>query len=322
MPNLNVAIIGSPDYAKNLGKKSTASDITFFDQKKGEATVTFVEPTMYPDRLAPLFYSVSMADIAVVVVDQVTPTLGESILMLDSVGVGRGYIVLRNYLTKDQLLPFLKGTLLEHYEFVEDDPVKIREMLLAEAENVGAEPEQRTASSGSVPIDHHFDVKGVGTVVLGWVAEGFVRKHDDVRLLPGGKPVQIRSIQKHDDDFDWAVKGDRVGIALKGVTIEDLDRGMILTNNVSIKTSSVLTGKAHIIKYWLNPLTPGMVVHVGHWMQFEPARIESVNAGGDWRNPEIRLKLQKDLVYHQGAKAVVTYLEGGKLRVVGTLELV
>lgn len=321
MPNLNVAIIGSPDYAKNLGKKSTASDITFFDQKKGEATVTFVEPTMYPERLAPLFYSVSMADIAVVVVDQVTPTLGESILMLDSVGVRRGYIVLRNFLTKDQLAPFLKGTLLEHYEFIEDDPAKLREMLLAEAEKVGAEPDERTGSSGSVPIDHHFDVKGVGTIILGWVAEGFVRKHDDVRLLPGGKPVQIRSIQKHDDDFDWAVKGDRVGIALKGITIDDLDRGMILTNNKSIKTSSTLTGKAHIIKYWLNPLTPGMVVHVGHWMQLVPARVDTVNAEGDWRTPNLTLALQKELVYIPGSRAVITYLEGGKLRVIGTVEL-
>jgi selenocysteine-specific translation elongation factor len=322
MPNLNVAIIGSPDYAKNLGKKSTTSDITFFDQKKGEATVTFVEPTMYPDRLAPLFYSVSMADIAVVVVDQVTPTLGESILMLDSVGVGRGYIVLRNYLTKDQLLPFLKGTLLEHYEFIEDDPVKIREMLLAEAETMGDEPDVKTASSGSVPIDHHFDVKGVGTVILGWVAEGFVRKHDDVRLLPGGKPVQIRSIQKHDDDFNWAVKGDRVGIALKGITIDDLDRGMILSNNKSIKTASALTGKAHIIKYWLNPLTPGMVLHVGHWMQFVPARVDTVKSEGDWRTPSLTLALQKELVYIPGSRAVITYLEGGKLRVIGTVELV
>jgi len=321
MPNLNVAIIGSPDYAKNLGKKSTASDITFFDQKKGEATVTFVEPTMYPDRLAPLFYSVSMADIAVVVVDQVTPTLGESILMLDSVGVRRGYIVLRNYLTKDQLAPFLKGTLLEHYEFIEDDPVKLREVLLAEAEKVGDEPDVKTASSGSVPIDHHFDVKGVGTVILGWVAEGFVRKHDDVRLLPGGKPVQIRSIQKHDDDFDWAVKGDRVGIALKGITIDDLDRGMILTNNKSIKTASALTGKARIIKYWLNPLTPGMVLHVGHWMQLVPARVDTVNAEGDWRTPSLTLALQKELVYIPGSRAVITYLEGGKLRVIGTVEL-
>jgi hypothetical protein len=64
-----------------------------------------------------------------------------------------------------------------------------------------------------------------------------------------------------------------------------------------------------------------MVLHVGHWMQFEPARIESIGVGGDWRRPELKLMLQKELVYRPGSRAMLTYLEGGKLRVVGWLEL-
>ncbi len=35
MPNLNVAVVGSPDYAKGLGKRSTTSDITFYDEVGG-----------------------------------------------------------------------------------------------------------------------------------------------------------------------------------------------------------------------------------------------------------------------------------------------
>lgn len=65
MPNLNAAVLGAPEYAKGLGKISTASDITFYDMKQGEVTVSLVEPTKYPEKLAPLFYSTSLADVAI-----------------------------------------------------------------------------------------------------------------------------------------------------------------------------------------------------------------------------------------------------------------
>lgn len=322
MGNLTVAVIGATDYAKALGKKSTASDITFFDQKKGDVTITFVEPTKYPDKLASLFFAASMADAAILVVDQIDPTFGETVVMLDCVGVKKGYIVLRNFLSQEQLAPFIKGTALENYILAQDDPVWIRESLMADAEKLeSAEPSKQIASIGSIPIDHFFDVRGIGTVVLGWVADGFLRRHDRVRIVPGMTEVEIRSIQKHDDDFEWAVKGDRVGIALKGVQITELDRGMTLSNDPTMKVNSIVTAEARLVKYWLNPLKPGMVLHIGHWMQFVPARIEEVSSGEDWRRPTLKMTLQKELATRPGSRCVLAYLEGGKLRVLGTLEL-
>ena len=321
MPNLNVAVIGSPDYAKGIGKKSTASDITFYDVKRDDVTLSLVEPTKYPEKLASLFFTASLADVAVVVVEQIGPAFGESVIMLDCVGVEKGYIVTKGYITRDQIDPLIKDTVLEGYDLFEDDPVQLRERLLIQVhEDVSSEADAEDPT-GSVPVDHYFDVKGVGTVVLGCVADGVIRKHDTVKTYPLGKEAEIRSIQKHDDDFDSAKKGDRVGLALKGVSVSDLERGSVLSNDDTLIRKSEIVALAHLVKYWLNPLKEGMVVHVGHWMQFEPARVESVHASGDWRNPEVGLKFQKDLVYHTGAKAVITYLEGGKLRIIGTLEL-
>ena len=170
-------------------------------------------------------------------------------------------------------------------------------------------------------MDHFFNVRGIGTVVLGSLAEGSIKKHDVLTVLPGKKTAQVRSIQKHDEDFDSAGVGERTGIALKGVEIEDLDRGTILTNDKSIKQVSSLEAKASIVKYWPTPLKEGMVLHIGHWMQYVPARVEAVSAGGDWHKPDLKLKLDKMLVFRPGARAVLTYPEGGKLRVVGTVEL-
>ncbi len=318
MANLNVAIIGALDYAKDLGKKGTTSDLTFYNLKKGENTVTLIEPTRYPERLAPLFYAVSMAKKAILIVDQITPVFGECVIMLDCVGLKEGFVILRNYLSRDQIAPLIKGTVVEGYEFVEDDKNAIRERLLAEAVKMTASCDSAT---GTMPIDHFFNVRGIGTVVLGSVVDGAIKKHDDLIVLPGGKTAQVRSIQKHDEDFDCAGVGDRTGIALKGIEVDDLDRGTILTNDKSIKSISSISTRAEIVKYWPSPLKEGMVLHLGYWMQFVPARVESVKAEGDWHKPELVLKLDKMLVYKPGARAVMTYPEGSKLRVVGSIEL-
>ena len=85
MSNLNVAILGAPEYGKELGKKGTVSDLTFYNLKKGENTVTLIEPSRYPERIAPLFYAISMSQKILLIVDQMDPAFGETVLMLDSV---------------------------------------------------------------------------------------------------------------------------------------------------------------------------------------------------------------------------------------------
>jgi len=320
MGNLNVAVLGPAGYAKDLGKKGTVSDITFYNLKKGDDTVTIIEPTRYPERLAPLFYAASMADAVLIVVSEITPTLGEWVLMLNEVGVEQGYIILLNYLTPGDLMPLLRGTVLEHYEFVEEDPIALRDRLIARA-HARASVQPGAGAVGTIPIDHHFNVRGIGTVILGGVVRGGIRKHDTLKIYPGEQEITVRSIQKHDDDFDWAAEGDRVGLALKNIESDDLDRGFVLSSDPAIRTQTNLEARATLVKYWPAPLTAGTVLHLGHWMQFIPARVEAVRDDGDWRQPTLTLALEKDLVYLPGDTAVLHYLEGGKLRIVGHIEL-
>jgi len=322
MSNLTIAVIAPPDYAKDLGKKGTATDITFYNLKKGEATITFIEPTRYPEKLSSLFYAVSMADRVLLVVDEINAAFGECVLMLQSAGKSAGYLILKNYISLDQISPLIKGTVLEHYEVIEEDMVGIRETLLDIATKMSSHQKEKTATgNGIVPIDHHFNVKGVGVVVLASVAGGSIKKHDALKVLPTGKTAQVRSIQKHDDDADTAVAGDRVGLALKNIESEDLDRGYVLTNDPSVKFATTVTGKAQLVKYWPAALKEGMVLYAGHWMQFLPTRLEKTVVDGDWRMPVLTLTMEKDLVYLPGARVVLHYLEGGKLRVVGSMIL-
>ncbi len=319
MPNLSVAVIAPIEYSKDLGKKGTSSDITLYDSKRGEATVSFIEPTKYPERLAPLFFSCSMAESALIVLDEVNAQFGECILMLDSIGIKEGRIILRNFISREKIAPLVKGTVLEEYQYVEENLAELREQYLDEAERRPVT--DGNSEVGSVPIDHHFNVKGVGTVALGYVVDGKVNRHATLKALPGKKEVIVRSIQKHDDDFDVAYKGDRVGLALKNIDSDELDRGSVLTNDPSIRQDTLFEGSVKLVKFWQSPLKEGMVMHIGHWMQFVPARIISASTQGNWREAQVKFELETELVHLPGGKAVLCYLEGGKLRVAGTVVL-
>jgi len=264
MGNLTVAVVGAQGYSGTIGKKGTSTDITLYNSKKGEDTLTLIEPNRYPERLAPLFYAASEAKAAIVVVDELNATLGESLVMLQCCNISSGFFVLRNYIPKEKIEPLIKSTVLEKYEFIADDPNIIREKLFS----IVSQQKSSETSTGVVPVDHAFNVKGVGVVVLGVVINGTVAKHAALKALPGTKTAQVRSIQKHDEEYDTSIEGDRVGLAVKNVDVEDVDRGVVLTNDPTVKSSKMLQAKATLVKYWPMPLKEGMVVHVGHWMRF------------------------------------------------------
>lgn len=318
MGNLNIAVLGAKDLAGKIGKKGTVTDMTFYDHKAGGDSFTLIEPSKYPEKLSSLFYSVAMSEFAILVVEKIDSFLGETIVMTDTVGIDKGWIILRNYIQPEQLKPLLAGTCLEGYEYRDEDPIKLREELIAMAKADGRQPGEGTR--GSCPVDSHFNVRGVGTVVLGSVIDGWFRKHDKMRVLPIDREVILKSIQKHDIDADDAVKGDHVGLALRGIESDELDRGYVVTTDPDVKLTRRIEGNVSLVKFWPSPLKEGMVVHIGHWMQMEPARVVSAE-GDDFRSAKVVFELEKDMIHKPGDKATIMYLEGGKLRVAGSIVL-
>lgn len=318
MGNLNVVVAGAKDFAGEIGKKGTVTDMTFFELKKGSDSVTLIEPSKYPEKLSSLFYSVGMSEFAIIVVDKIDANLGETIVMIDQFKIGKGWIILRNYIQQEQLKPLISGTCMENYVFRDGDPIKIREELIAMACAEGRKAGAGTC--GSCPVDSHFNVKGVGTVILGSVIDGHFKKHDEMIVLPLMKKVNLKSIQKHDIDADDGVKGDHVGLALRGIDSEDLDRGFVVTTDPSVKITKKIKGKVDLVKYWSSPLKEGMVVHMGHWMQMVPCRVVS-SEGADFRSATVEFDVEGMLIHKPGDRGVIMYLEGGKLRVAGSVAL-
>ena len=56
-------------------------------------------------------------------------------------------------------------------------------------------------------------------------------------------------------------------------------------------------------------------------MQMVPCRVTAVDNGADFRSAEVTFELDNDIIHKPGDKAIIMYLEGGKLRVAGSVIL-
>src|SRR5207247_8114197 len=114
---------------------------------------------------------------------------------IDIVNKALGLLLHTYDVDRNTLVSMIKGTVVEHYKIVELENLKKE-----------ADALQPISKAGKlkITIDHCFDVKGVGTVILGKVTQGKVRVYDNLKFVPTGIDVVIKSIQMHDDSVDEA----------------------------------------------------------------------------------------------------------------------
>ena len=314
---VNVTILGDKDFAAKLGKKETVSDIAMYNFKDSKYAFTFIYPEKYPERIQPLCQSLNMADAVVLVVSKIDRQLGETIVALDSLGamaVEQGFIVLQgSEVIPEQLAPIVKGTVLENYKFLEGAPGKMMEALAALL------PE-RNDLPAKVPIDHFFNVKGVGTVILGVVKRGKINVHDEPMVYPTGKKVFVRSVQIHDADVEQGEVGDRVGLALKGMEADEMERGFVIAPDGSLFAGNEFKAQFRISKYWREGLKKGERVQVGIGLQVKSATIadiegrESMKAG---ESATITVKTDAPTAFEKDEQIIIIRADAKDLRVVG-----
>ena len=190
MESVNFSMLGDPSIAESLGKKGTSTDLTLYDKKESGIIRTWVAPNGFPEKIQPLMQAINLAEYAVVNITTLDKFAGEIVLALDILQKHDG-ILLHSYdVDEGRLESMIAGTVLEKYK--RSDADGIREAL--------TQFKPTTSDSfGRVIIDHCFDVKGAGTVVLGKVESGMIKQYDELTLLPSGSKVMIKSIQMHDD---------------------------------------------------------------------------------------------------------------------------
>jgi selenocysteine-specific translation elongation factor len=318
VPGLTAALLGSLAVRNQMGKVGTQSDIHLHELKEGGRQVTVIVPDRYPDQLKPLSYAVLNCDAAVLVVDKMSAQVGEQILAADAAGIAHGAIVLQNYIQPEQLKPLLKGTALEGWKvFAEEDWPAIRA-------HVAAAPAPARDGFVQVPIDHHFNVKGVGAVILGVVKQGVLHKGETLHAFPAKVICPVRSIQMHDVDNDEAHPGDRVGLALRNTNPDHLDRGMVLAPADAPlrvhEAGAAITFRLKRSPFAKSTLKAGGVAQLGVGMQFIPVRL-TADPPAPGQEGMVQGTVEKAFVHAPGERAVLFHQDAAPQRVVGRAEL-
>ena len=142
-----------------------------------------------------------------------------------------------------------------------------------------------------------------------------LERHENVRIYPKKADGIVRSLQVMDEDVDRALTGDRVGIALRGVSDDSLDKGsQIVSEGSDLLTRSERSRLSVAISAFQSK-TPkaGDIVHMSFDLQFFVGRIESIEEYTmvvNWDRPiDLRIKFDKP--------PLLVQLDAGLMRIIG-----
>ena len=101
-----------------------------------------------------------------------------------------------------------------------------------------------------MPVEDVFSIKGRGTVPTGRVERGVIKGGDEVELVGlhhQAKKVVATSLEMFHKILDYAEPGDAVGVLLRGVEREDIERGMVIAAPGSIKPHTYAEAQIYIL---------------------------------------------------------------------------
>ncbi|RMW39673.1 MAG: elongation factor Tu [Nitrosopumilus sp.] len=299
--SVNFVVLGKQDIASEFGKKGTETDLTLYDRKESDIIKTWVAPSGFPDKIQPLFQAINLAEYVILYVDKLDKFTGEQIIALDSLKKEKGILSHTFDVDESKLDAMIKGTVVENYVKVDQDKIK--------EEMDKLEPISTDGSSEMV-IDHCFDVKGVGTVILGKVTNGKVKQYDNLKLYPAGIDVLIKSIQMHDDPVEESICPARVGLAVKGAKPDEVGRGDVICEEgvVDIKTEIEIDfQKSPFYKSDIAE-NQGCLVNIG--LQIKAAKFTSISP--------LKLAFEKPIVCKSGQIAIILKPESPTIRILGS----
>ena len=299
--SVNFVVLGKQDIASEFGKKGTETDLTLFDRKESDIIKTWVAPSGFPDKIQPLFQAINLAEYVILYVDKLDKFTGEQIIALDSLKKEKGILSHTFDVDESKLDAMIKGTVVENYIKVDQDKIK---------EEMDKFEPISTDGSSEMIIDHCFDVKGVGTVILGKVTNGKVKQYDNLKLYPAGIDVLIKSIQMHDDPVEESICPARVGLAVKGAKPDEVGRGDVICEEgiVDIKTEIEIDfQKSPFYKSEIAE-NQGCLVNIG--LQVKAAKFTSISP--------LKLTFEKPIVCKSGQIAIILKPESPTIRILGS----
>lgn len=212
--------------ASKLGKKGSVNGVTFYNRKSSDSTFVILAPSDLSEKFNALAEIITLSQNIIISTSNIDKIFGEALIA--GALLGRTIILTDN----NDVSGLLKGIEVDY------KILKEHELLDFFADGTNSDGELK------IEVDKSFSVKGIGTVLLGIVQSGTVKSHDSL-ISSNGKQLTVRSIQVQDDDVPEAGVWSRVGLAVKGVESDDIEKGEVLSRR-QIKQISAITAEIKI----------------------------------------------------------------------------
>jgi elongation factor Tu len=151
-------------------------------------------------------------------------------------------------------IPIIHGSALAALSSTSDDPTapeyECINQLMDAIDNYIPMPERETDKPFMMPVEDVFSIKGRGTVVTGRIDRGMIHTGDPVEII-GLQEKSMNSVVTGVEMFhkllDEGMAGDNVGLLLRGIGREDVERGMVVAKPGSITPHTKFEGEVYIL---------------------------------------------------------------------------
>jgi elongation factor Tu len=152
-------------------------------------------------------------------------------------------------------LPIIKGSALKAMEkglkgdFEGDEWKSVVELLEAMDSSIPT-PERATDKPFLMPVEDVFSITGRGTVGTGRIERGIVKVGDEMELIGLGahRKTVVTGVEMFRKLLDEGQAGDNVGLLLRGVDKEELQRGMVVAAPGSVTPHTKFEGQVYVLK--------------------------------------------------------------------------
>jgi len=156
--------------------------------------------------------------------------------------------LLTKYKYPGDKVPVIRGSALKALQGDAEGEKAIQELMKTVDEYV-PDPVRELDKPFLMPIEDVFSIKGRGTVVTGRVTRGKVKVGETIEIV-GIKPTQstvVTGVEMFRKSLDEGLAGDNIGVLLRGVEKEQVERGQVLSAPGSVKPHTEFEAEVYVL---------------------------------------------------------------------------